>query len=200
MGAITSRSLVSLVLFFLVLCFSPGTLTSSHSSAPVEFIRASCGATRYPALCVECLKAYAPTVRRSPRKLARTALTVTADRAQSASTFVSRFNAGSNSARSKETGAVQDCIETMRDSVDGLRRSVREMRRMGRARSNRFRWHLDNVQTWVSAALTDQSTCLDSLDQNASSRLRAAIRKKVVEVSQLTSNALALVNRLDPTN
>ncbi|XP_008784634.1 21 kDa protein [Phoenix dactylifera] len=200
MEVITSRSLASPALFLLVLCFSAETLASAHSSAPVDFIRASCGATLYPALCVECLKSYASVVRRSPRQLARTALAVTADRAQSASTFVSRLTPGSKSARSREAGAVQDCLETMSDSVDGLRRSVREMRRMGRAGSDRFMWHLDNVQTWVSAALTDQSTCLDSLAQNASGRLRAAIRKKVVVVSHLTSNALALVNRLDPRN
>ncbi|XP_008783567.1 pectinesterase inhibitor 9-like [Phoenix dactylifera] len=202
-AAIASRALSSLPLFFfLVLCFSAGTLTSAHStsSAPADFIRASCGATRYPALCVECLESYAPAVRRSPRQLALAALSVTADRARSASTFVSRLTAGTKPAKSREAGAVQDCLETMRDGVDRLRQSVQEMHRMGQARSSRFRWHLDNVQTWVSAALTDQTTCLDSLAENASGRVRAAIRKKVVEVSQLTSNALALVNRLDPRN
>nr|XP_010934057.1 pectinesterase inhibitor 9 [Elaeis guineensis] len=203
MEAITSKSLSSLLLFFfLVLCFSAGALTSadSTSSAPDDFIHASCGATRYPAICVECLKSYAPTVHRSPRQLALAALAVTADRARSASTFVSGLTPGTKPARSREAGAVQDCVETMQDSVDRLRQSVREMNRMGRAQSSRFTWHLDNVQTWVSAALTDVNTCLDSLAQNGSGRVRTAIRNKVVEVSQLTSNALALVNRLDPRN
>nr|CAD1843554.1 unnamed protein product [Ananas comosus var. bracteatus] len=67
----------------------------------------------------------------------------------------------------RDAGAVRDCAETMQDSVERLRRSAREMGRMGRATSGRFAWHLSNVQTWVSGALTDQTTCLDSLAQNA---------------------------------
>jgi pectinesterase inhibitor-like protein len=57
---------------------------------------------------------------------------------------------------------------------------------------------LSNVQTWVSAALTDANTCLDSISHDAGPTVRAAVRKRVVYVAQVTSNALALVNRLAP--
>jgi hypothetical protein len=59
----------------------------------------------------------------------------------------------------------------------------------------RFAWHLSNVQTWASAALTDADTCLDSL---RSGRDEDAVRRRVLAVAQATSNALALVNKLDP--
>ncbi|RRT41537.1 hypothetical protein B296_00051584, partial [Ensete ventricosum] len=133
---------------------------------PNDFIRSSCRATQYPHLCERCLSTYAPPVRRSPRGVAAAALAVSADKARSASAFVRRVSVGVRPVRSRESGAVQDCMETMRDSVDRLRRSVQEMKRMGRARSPRFAWHLSNVQTWVSAALTDEGTCLDSVSQN----------------------------------
>jgi hypothetical protein len=57
----------------------------------------------------------------------------------------------------------------------------------------RFAWHLSNVQTWASAALTDADTCLDSL---RSGRDEDAVRRRVLAVAQATSNAL--VNKLDP--
>ncbi|KAG6538700.1 pectinesterase inhibitor 9-like [Zingiber officinale] len=180
-------------------------ICASASSAPAvghrasAFIRSSCRATRYPNLCERSLSTYAPPVRRSPRGVAVAALSVSAAKARSASAFVSRMCGGKpTSGRTREAGAVKDCLETMRDSVDRLRHSIREIGRMGPARSLRFSWHLSNVQTWVSAALTDQSTCLDSVSQNAGPTVRAAIRKRVVEVAQVTSNALALVNRLQP--
>ncbi|ONK71647.1 uncharacterized protein A4U43_C04F10880 [Asparagus officinalis] len=54
-----------------------------------------------------------------------------------------------------------------------------------------------NAQTWVSAALTDESTCLDSLAQDSSSaHVRGRIRERILKVAQVTSNALALLNRL----
>uniref|UniRef100_J3LV66 Pectinesterase inhibitor domain-containing protein n=2 Tax=Oryza brachyantha TaxID=4533 RepID=J3LV66_ORYBR len=75
------------------------------------------------------------------------------------------------------------------------------MGRMGRAGSPRYAWRLSNVQTWASAALTDASTCLDSLATYTAPGAGAdvdALRKRVVATSQATSNALALVNQLDP--
>ncbi|XP_072988933.1 pectinesterase inhibitor 9-like [Typha latifolia] len=189
----------------LILSFWLCSTAASASASPAAFIRSSCGATRYPHLCERCLMGYAPSLRRSsPRQLAHLALTVSADRARSASAFVGRMAAvpgpGPRPVRSREAGAVRDCVETMRDSVDRLRSSVREMGRMGRARSLRFQWALSNVQTWVSGALTDETTCLDGLSRGVSPAVRSAIRGKVVEVAQVTSNALALVNRIGQRN
>ncbi|XP_010934409.1 pectinesterase inhibitor 9 [Elaeis guineensis] len=189
-----------LSLLLLLLCISAGELTSAATSS-TDFIRSSCGSTTYPALCVKCLSAYAPSVRRSPRELARAALTVSADRARSASAYIARLSAGggSKAINAREAGAVRDCLDNMADSVDQLRQSAQEMGRLGRAGSAGFMWHLSNVQTWCSAALTDENTCLDSLSQSGSGgAAKEAIRKKVVEVAQLTSNALVLVNRNGP--
>ncbi|KAF3327130.1 hypothetical protein FCM35_KLT07248 [Carex littledalei] len=168
--------------------------------APIQsdFIRSSCKATRYPALCVQSLLTYAPSVRHSPRQLAHAALTVSLTRAQSTSAFIKQQFPKPDPARSRQAGAIKDCLDTMKDGVDQLRQSVQEMGHMGRIHTHRFRWHLSNVQTWVSAALTDTNTCLDSLSHNAGPTVRTAVRKRVVEVAQVTSNALALVNRLAP--
>uniref|UniRef100_A0A0A9EBQ9 Pectinesterase inhibitor domain-containing protein n=1 Tax=Arundo donax TaxID=35708 RepID=A0A0A9EBQ9_ARUDO len=97
------------------------------------------------------------------------------------------------------SGPVRDCLENMADSVGHLRDAAAEMGGgMGRAGSPGFKWHLSNVQTWCSAALTDENTCLDGLSLGVDAATRAAIRGKVVEVAQVTSNALALANRVGP--
>ncbi|KAJ0968561.1 hypothetical protein J5N97_025478 [Dioscorea zingiberensis] len=176
------------------------SISAIKAASPTDFIRTSCGATRYPALCIQCLSSYAPTVHRNPRQLAHAALSVSADRARAASSFVSRLSSSASKLLTpREAGAVKDCIETMADSVDRLRSSMKEMAHMGRAGSQDFGWHLSNVQTWVSAALTDESTCLDGLHERRAgddAGVRAAIRKKVVDVAHVTSNALALVNKI----
>ncbi|XP_078152478.1 pectinesterase inhibitor 9-like [Carex rostrata] len=177
-------------------------MVTIHATAvtPIQsnFIRSSCKATRYPDLCVQSLLTYAPSVRHSPRQLAHAALTVSLTRARSTSAFIKQQFPKPDPARSRQAGAIKDCLDTMKDGVDQLRQSVQEMGQMGRVHTRRFRWHLSNVQTWVSAALTDTNTCLDSLSHNAGPTVRTAVRKRVVEVAQVTSNALALVNRLAP--
>nr|GMC55787.1 pectinesterase [Ipomoea batatas] len=54
----------------------------------------------------------------------------------------------------------------------------------------------DDIQTWVSAAVTFQQACKDSADQYAfSDEFFARISRSMDYQSQLASNALALVNR-----
>jgi hypothetical protein len=91
-------------------------------------------------------------------------------------------------------GGRGDCAEMARDAETQLRQSAAEMERMGHAGSPQFAWRLRNVQTWASAALTDASTCLDSLGSGRDKK--GAVRRRVVAVAQATSNALALVNEL----
>ncbi|KAJ4775322.1 Plant invertase/pectin methylesterase inhibitor superfamily protein [Rhynchospora pubera] len=180
----------------LLLTLFISTVHCATSSPPTDFIRSSCRITRYPDLCLQSLATYGPAVHRSPRELARFALTVSADRARSAASFVSQLCDKSNQAHYRAGGPVRDCLENMADSVDRLKEAADELARMGRTSSAGFKFHMSNVQTWCSAALTDENTCLDGLGKNVEPTTRSAIRKKVVEVAQVTSNALALVNRV----
>ncbi|KAK8957618.1 hypothetical protein KSP39_PZI000831 [Platanthera zijinensis] len=161
-----------------MLCFAPAT----SAPAPVN------------------LSGHSPAVRQSPSQLARAALTAATERAITVSSFVRRMSAGGKRPSiARDGGAVRDCVETMGDTVDRLRSSVKEMELLGRYGSRSFKWHLSNVQTWVSAALTDENTCLESLSEDKSAAgVRTEIRRQIAGVSKLTSNALALVNKLDP--
>ncbi|XVE57729.1 hypothetical protein DITRI_Ditri04bG0112900 [Diplodiscus trichospermus] len=168
---------------------------STRNSSPTDYIVASCKATRYPALCVACLSGYASTIRQNDQHLAQTALSVSLSRAQSAAAFVAKMTQV-RGIKPRERRAVKDCIENVRDCVDRLSQSVKELGHMGRAVGQDFMWHMSNVQTWVSAALTDANTCLDGFAGSfMDGNIKVATRRRVVNVAQVTSNALALVNR-----
>ncbi|XP_062227743.1 21 kDa protein-like [Phragmites australis] len=185
------RLLLAAVL--LALAATAAASPANSAAAATDFIRKSCRATQYPSVCVQSLSSYGGSPPpRSPRELARAALAVSADRARAASAYVGRLSGA-------RAGPVRDCLENMADSVGHLRDAAEEMGgSMGRAGSPGFKWHLSNVQTWCSAALTDENTCLDGLSRGVDPATRAAIRGKVVQVAQVTSNALALVNRVGP--
>lgn len=194
----------------LLLAAAAAGLVSAASPAASDFVRKSCRTTQYPSVCEQSLASYGGSPPpRSPRELARAALSVSADRARAASAYVGRLCGASNGKGAKKgsgsgsasAGPVRDCLDNLADSVGHLRDAAQEMggAGMGRAGTPAFRWHLSNVQTWCSAALTDEDTCLDGLSSRAvDAGTRAAIRGKVVEVAQVTSNALALVNKVGP--
>ena len=195
------RHLVLLACLVVLLVVAASASTDSAAAVSpgvaVDFVRRSCRSTEYPRVCESTLVPCAAGVGRSPRRLARAALVVGADRARNCSAFIHGADSGSG-------GAMKDCAELARDAEERLRQSAAEMERMGRAGTPRFAWSLSNVQTWASAALTDTSTCLDSLAQHQArgggkdSDDAVRVKRRVVAVAQATSNALALVNRLQP--
>lgn len=51
------------------------------------------------------------------------------------------------------------------------------------------------METWVSAALTDETTCMDGFaGKGMDGKIKESVRAQVVAVARVTSNALALVN------
>ncbi|KAI7994704.1 hypothetical protein LOK49_LG11G02434 [Camellia lanceoleosa] len=169
--------------------------TIAPDPTSINFIKASCRATRYPILCVQCLSSYASQIQQSPKQLAQAALAVSLSKAQSTAVFVSKMTQVSG-IKPREYQAVKDCIENMGDTVDQLKKSIPELNQIGRAGGQDFMWHMSNVQTWVSAALTDENTCVDGFaGPDMDGNVKASIKRKIIAVAQVTSNALALVNR-----
>lgn len=184
------------------------TLQLNNNNAAAEsstsFIESSCRATRYPELCVKSLSGYATTIRHSKRQLVQTALSISLTNARLAAAFVSNLSKNGGISKGLEYQAVKDCIENMGDTVDRLNQSVKELRDLrGTAGGGDFLWHLSNVQTWVSAALTDETTCLDGFAgrrRRFDAEIKANIRRRITFVAHLTTNALALLNRFANPN
>ncbi|KAG8381489.1 hypothetical protein BUALT_Bualt06G0127100 [Buddleja alternifolia] len=160
-----------------------------------SFITTSCRVTTYPTICVQSLSPYASTVGKSPKQLVTTALSVSVNRAESARTFVAKLTKF-RGLKPKEYEALKDCLEEVSDSVDRLSKSVRELKNAGRAGGPEYIWHMSNLQTWVSAALTDDTTCQDGFAGRAlNGRIKSSIRARMTNVAHVTSNALALCNK-----
>ncbi|KAJ8552783.1 hypothetical protein K7X08_020176 [Anisodus acutangulus] len=156
-----------------------------------EFIKTSCGTTLYPKLCIETLSPYSNSIQTSPMELANSALTVSLKGAKSTTTKISKMSKEQNLGP-EEAHALMDCVENMEDSVDDLQKSLLEMKNLN---GPDFEEKMGNVMTWVSAALTDEDTCMDGFEGN-NGEVKATIRTYIVNVAQLTSNALALTKNL----
>ncbi|CAB4310091.1 unnamed protein product [Prunus armeniaca] len=86
-----------------------------------------------------------------------------------------------------------DCMEEIGDAIDELQQSLDELGHVGRG--SNFWFQMSDIQTWVSAALTDEDTCMDGFEEHhLRGRVEAVVRRYTVNVAHLTSNALALIN------
>ncbi|OIW17670.1 hypothetical protein TanjilG_29020 [Lupinus angustifolius] len=100
--------------------------------------------------------------------------------------------------KDKEYLTVQDCVNQINDSVDQLSQAIKELRRfnqLGSTINDNMLWHISNVETWVSTALTDASSCVYSFSGHRMSKRMASIKVKAQNVAEVTSNALALFHR-----
>uniref|UniRef100_A0A6N2L969 Pectinesterase inhibitor domain-containing protein n=1 Tax=Salix viminalis TaxID=40686 RepID=A0A6N2L969_SALVM len=102
-----------------------------------------------------------------PRDLAQAAVKVSIARARRVSKYLDTL---SGAKTKRERVALSDCVEQM--------------------------WQMSNAQTWVSAALTNEDTCLDGFHE-VESEVKDGVKRKITNVARVTSNALYLINRLD---
>lgn len=204
-------------------CAPRAAPAESPSTSAVCFLRARCATTLYPALCYDSLLPYAAEIHENQVRLARVAADVAAARLHALSARVKAIlqhggpeppadgegsaagGGGRPRPSSSETAALRDCASTISAAASLARQSSAELAKLeldtstggGSGSSSReARWEVSNAKTWLSAAMTNEDTCAQGLDEAGATASPAGKETTtgVVTVEQYTSNALALVN------
>lgn len=89
----------------------------------------------------------------------------------------------------KTIEAFQVCQKLLNDSIDDLNKTCFELEAFHFSDLNKF---VDDLQTWLAGAQTYQQTCLDVFEDTKNEKMKKLLKKG----SELTSNALALVNEI----
>lgn len=174
--------------FLLLTCLV--ILSSFATSSGDDYVQDACSVTRYRDLCVHSLASFSKTAKTSPSRWARAGVSVTIGEAKKVAWYLATSKNGSYN------NVLSDCVECFQDALDNLHKSLGVLRKLS---ISEFSSQLDDVTTWVSAALTDEDTCLDGFEErNKGKRVRGLINR-VNNVTYMTSNALALVNKLATT-
>ncbi|KAM7499546.1 hypothetical protein LguiA_023960 [Lonicera macranthoides] len=187
----------TLVLF---LCFTTPIFSASSSSsssvpkAYTNFIKTSCNSTTYPSLCNKSLSPYASSIKTNSLKLCYTALTLTIKAARNTSSMVSKLAKQKGITRI-EAAAIKDCIANMQDSVYELKQSLQALSKL---KGDDKEFQMANAKTWVSAAITDEDTCMDGFTgRKVNAAVKNKIKNGILVVMSLSSNALSLINKLE---
>lgn len=160
-----------------------------------DFIKASCETTRYPDLCYKTLSPYATSIQTNAMELANAALNVCLKSAKTTSKSVKELLKGRDLSM-RDGQAVEDCLENLSDYVDEMKKSMVEMKDLD---GPDFNEKMGNLKTWVSAALTDEDTCTDGFQEDSAVKnvkIKETIRGYIVNIAELTSNALALITNI----
>ncbi|WCJ18942.1 Plant invertase/pectin methylesterase inhibitor superfamily protein [Euphorbia peplus] len=166
--------------------------TSTFIKNDMQYVKTSCQNTTYPNLCYNSLSVYATQIRSDPKMLASVALNLTVIATKSAAELMNNMSKPRGSDPGEGT-AVADCVEVVEQAVDELESSIQEM---GKARGSISDPAINDIQTWVSAALTDDYTCIDGLAGKAlDDKVKIITTGIMTLVAQLTSIALAFINK-----
>ncbi|OIT00136.1 PREDICTED: 21 kDa protein-like [Nicotiana attenuata] len=171
----TPRSLFIIFFFYFVAFHLHRRLLNTVATAPLpasnspitsnsDFIRSSCQTTQYPDTCYNSLCSYASIVQQDSARLALVAIGVSLDKAKFVVAYLSNLSREAEYGAQPRTGAaLHNCFSVFRDFVDQIRDSLNQMRTLGGSGES-LRFQISNVQTWMSAALTNEETCTDGFE------------------------------------
>ncbi|XP_076886440.1 pectinesterase inhibitor 9-like [Bidens hawaiensis] len=182
---------IALSLFISLTIFGfSGTVDSSSSAR--AYLEAQCRTSVYRDLCVETLLPYVSKTILGPQQLAQVSLIVCLSKAKQTKEYVNMVATHLN----ESNQAIEECLDHINNGVNQITLSVKEFQRMGIDGEEKFVLHEGNVQSWVSAGLTDVDMCIDGLlGDGIKGREKAIIKAKFLNVKQLASNSLSLFNR-----
>ncbi|PIA61290.1 hypothetical protein AQUCO_00300668v1 [Aquilegia coerulea] len=137
-----------------------------------------------------CHSQFQAEERKSPMSILHAALKMTMAEAQWAIAEVTKFTTLSINPR--EQIAVEDCMELLDYSVAELAWSMHEMEKI---ENGSIVHHQENLRAWLSAALSNQDTCLEGFE-GTPGRIENFIRGSLRQVTQLIGNVLTMYNSM----
>ncbi|XP_057872545.1 pectinesterase-like isoform X2 [Cryptomeria japonica] len=151
-----------------------------------------CSSTLHPELCVSSLCSFGGlSSEAGPMEIVNDAVSVDILAVEKAKAHLSGLSRVAVTPR--QLGALQDCIQLFDLTLSDLEKSLLNV---SNSNSNFLAWRQAfDVETWLSAALTNQATCLEGF-QEASGGRQISFSSNLRNVSRLLSNSLALVKNI----
>ncbi|KAL6500949.1 putative pectinesterase/pectinesterase inhibitor 34 [Orobanche hederae] len=158
---------------------------SLHNRRPSQAMSRTCSRTRYPTLCVNSLLDFPGAIAASDEDLVHISVNLTLRKVGRA--LYSASDITNLDMNPHVRSAQADCLELLDDSVDLLSRSLTSIAPGGEPTGS-----TQDVLTWLSAALTNQDTCAEGLDELESGDVKSQMSDRLKDLFELVSNSLAI--------
>lgn len=176
------------------------TPSSIPELTPAASLKTVCSVTRYPASCISSISKLPSSNTTDPEVIFRLSLKVVFDELNSISDLPRQLAEETDDERIKSALGV--CGDLFDDAIDRVNETVSAME-VGDGKNILNSTKIDDLKTWLSAAVTYHDTCLDALDelsQNkteyANSTISQNLKSAMVNSTEFTSNSLAIVAKI----
>ncbi|KAL8457409.1 hypothetical protein ACS0TY_035315 [Phlomoides rotata] len=159
--------------------------SSQLASNSAESLKTVCAVTRYPDSCFSSISPLNSPPSNNPFHFFNLSLHASINEVSSLKNLLTE---------SKAEPAMKDCAELFDDAASQLGRSAESIC-AGRGEKVLTEMKISDLQTWISAAMTDQETCLDGLAEMGSTALIGS-KMKVQKSQEYMSNTLAILNNI----
>ncbi|GLJ09565.1 hypothetical protein SUGI_0111990 [Cryptomeria japonica] len=156
-----------------------------------DALQSVCSSTLDTKFCMSTVSSFEGSKDGGALDLGRMALNVSIAEARKVFELIARL--GRWAFNQRQLIALEDCLELFDITLDSLERS---MSKVNNSNSNSLGWRQSmDVQTWLSAAITNQDTCLEGF-QESSGNQQSSFSSSLHNVSRLLSSSLALVKNI----
>ncbi|KAL9463584.1 hypothetical protein AB3S75_001403 [Citrus x aurantiifolia] len=163
-------------------------------------LKSSCSSTRYPDLCFSAIAAVPEASKKvtSQKDVIEMSLNITTTAVEHNYFGIQKLLKRKNLTK-REKVALHDCLETIDETLDELHKAVEDLEEYPNKKS--LSQHADDLKTLMSAAMTNQETCLDGFSHDdANKHVRDALSDGQVHVEKMCSNALAMIKNMTDTD
>ncbi|CAA7034604.1 unnamed protein product [Microthlaspi erraticum] len=176
------------------------TQSSTPNLTPAVSLRSVCSVTDFPDSCFSSISKIPSSNTTDPEVLFKLSLKVVVDELASISDLPKKLSEETDDARLKS--ALSVCRSMIDDAMDSLNETISAME------AGDVKNIVDDLKTWLTAALTYHETCFDTLDEpspsnktvNANSTLISqSLKSSMQNSTELTSNSLAIVAKVIST-
>ncbi|KAF8032627.1 hypothetical protein BT93_D1523 [Corymbia citriodora subsp. variegata] len=178
------------------------SVVDDHHREARSLIKSSCSSTLYPDLCLSQLTSSSSLTSnavKTSKDVIALALNLTITSVQHNYLAIKKV-AAQRGLTVRETTALHDCLELADETLDEVRETLTELLAYPNGGNKLVSELVDDMKTLLSAAMTNQDTCLDGFSHDsADKKVGEALLGGQLHVFHLCSNALAMIkNMTDP--
>ncbi|KAL5698598.1 pectinesterase [Ranunculus cassubicifolius] len=171
--------------------------SDDDTSAAHSIIKTSCETTRYPELCMSELLGVSGIKDKvtSHKDVIQIALNQTILAVEHNYFQIKKITKTYKGLTKRERCALHDCLETIDETLDELHETKDELDDYPKKKT--FVKYADDLKTLLSAAMTNQDTCIDGFSsEEADKKVRKLLIAGQQHVYHMVSNALAMICNL----
>ncbi|XP_052176170.1 pectinesterase 1 [Diospyros lotus] len=189
-AALSLITVLTIILVAFIGALAYDSLTESPESESTESV---CSVTQFPHSCFASISALDAEPDPDPEIIFNLSLRVAANELRNLSSLPKILISKSNDPKTES--ALRDCVELFGDALSELSKSAAAMQ-VGGGERMLTAAKIGDLKTWISAAMSDQETCLDGLEEMGSTAVNE-VRAKVQRSREYMSNSLAILSNMD---